>query len=86
MLVLSRKRDERVTCVLPDGRELSVAIVDIRGDKVRLGITAPASVMVHRKEVYLDIQRENRAAAQVPGEVVPAVRLGPAVEGGGATC
>jgi carbon storage regulator len=48
MLVLSRKRDERVTCVLPDGRELSVAIVDIRGDKVRLGITAPASVMVHR--------------------------------------
>ena len=56
MLVLSRKRDEQVTCVLPDGRELSVTVVDIRGDKVRLGFTAPADVAVNRHEVHADIQ------------------------------
>jgi carbon storage regulator len=53
MLVLSRHRDEVVT------------IVDIRGDKVRLGIEAPQDIPVHRQEVYEAIQRENRKAAQM---------------------
>ena len=45
-----------------------VTVVDIRGDKVRLGITAPKEISVHRKEVYDAIRRENRAAAQVKPE------------------
>lgn len=59
MLVLSRGRDE----VLMIGDDVQVTVVDIRGDKVRLGITAPSQIPVHRKEVYEAIQRENRAAS-----------------------
>lgn len=61
MLVLSRQRDETIMI----GDDIEITIVDIRGDKVRLGITAPITVPVHRKEVYLAIQRENREAAKV---------------------
>jgi carbon storage regulator len=61
MLVLSRQRDETIMI----GDDIEITIVDIRGDKVRLGITAPATIPVHRKEVYDAIQRENRAAAGV---------------------
>ena len=64
MLVLSRQRDE----VIKIGDDIEITVVDIRGDKVRLGITAPKEVMVHRKEVYDAIRRENRAAAQVKPE------------------
>lgn len=55
MLVLSRHRDETV-CI---GDDVRVTIVDIRGDKVRLGIEAPNGVGVHREEVYLAIKRNN---------------------------
>ncbi|MFW5681657.1 MAG: carbon storage regulator CsrA [Phycisphaeraceae bacterium] len=61
MLVLSRQRDE--TIMIGDGVEIT--IVDIRGDKVRLGINAPRSVAVHRKEVYEAIRRENADATDV---------------------
>jgi|GEM_PF-533572 carbon storage regulator len=54
MLVLSRKIDEEI--IIGDG--ISIMVVDIRGDKVRLGINAPRDVTVHRKEVYEAIQRE----------------------------
>lgn len=64
MLVLSRQRDETIMI----GDDVEITIVDIRGDKVRLGITAPAHIPVHRKEVYDAIQRENRAASQVKPE------------------
>ncbi len=64
MLVLSRQRDETIMI----GDEVEVTVVDIRGDKVRLGITAPKEITVHRKEVYEAIKRENRAAAQVRPE------------------
>lgn len=67
MLVLSRQRDETIMI----GDEVEVTVVDIRGDKVRLGITAPKEVTVHRKEVYEAIKRENRAAAQVRPEDLP---------------
>jgi len=63
MLVLSRKRDE--TIMIGDNIELTV--VDIRGDKVRLGIKAPSSVAVHRKEIYDAIKSENEAAAALGG-------------------
>jgi carbon storage regulator len=50
------------------GDDIEITVVDIRGDKVRLGINAPASVPVHRKEVYDAIKRENREAAGVKPE------------------
>ena len=61
MLVLSRHRDESIMI----GDDVVVTIVDIRGDKVRLGIDAPQSIPVHRQEVYDAIQRENRKASQL---------------------
>lgn len=61
MLVLSRQRDESIMI----GDNIQITVVDIRGDKVRLGIIAPTEVPVHRKEVYDAIQRENRKATEV---------------------
>jgi carbon storage regulator len=61
MLVLSRQRDESIII----GDNIVVTIVDVRGDKVRLGIDAPREVSVHRREVYEAIQRENQQAAKV---------------------
>lgn len=61
MLVLSRQRDETIMI----GDEIEITVVDIRGDKVRLGITAPTRIAVHRKEVYEAIRRENEQAAQL---------------------
>ncbi len=61
MLVLSRQRDETIMI----GDQVEITVVDIRGDKVRLGISAPTSVAVHRKEVYEAIRRENEQAARV---------------------
>ena len=56
MLVLSRQLDESIVI----GDNIVVTIVDIRGERVRLGIQAPGEVAVHRQEVYQAIQRENR--------------------------
>jgi len=61
MLVLTRKRDERIMI----GDEISLLVVDIRGDRVRLGIEAPSDVAVHRKEVYEAIQREQALEVEV---------------------
>jgi carbon storage regulator len=80
MLVLSRQRDETIMI----GDDIEVTVVDIRGDKVRLGINAPKEISVHRKEVYDAIRRENRAAAQVKpedlsgiGKISPGPQKGP---------
>jgi cytosine/creatinine deaminase len=67
MLVLARQRDETVII----GDDIEITIVDIRGDKVRLGINAPKNITVHRKEIYEAIKQESRAAAKVSG-IVPA--------------
>ena len=64
MLVLSRQRDETIMI----GDDIEVTVVDIRGDKVRLGINAPKAISVHRKEVYDAIKKENKAAAAVKPE------------------
>ena len=61
MLVLSRQRDESIMI----GDNIVITIVDIRGDKVRLGIEAPVQIPVHRQEVYEAIQRENLRASQL---------------------
>ncbi|MDI9404603.1 MAG: carbon storage regulator CsrA [Limnohabitans sp.] len=65
MLVLSRQRDETIMI----GDDVELTIVDIRGDKVRIGIKAPATVAVHRKEVYDAIRNENQQAAAFRGEL-----------------
>ena len=54
MLVLSRQKDESIII----GDDIEITIVDVRGDKVRLGITAPREISVHRREVYDAIQKE----------------------------
>ena len=64
MLVLSRQVEEEVYI---NGEQIKIKVVDIRGEKVRLGIEAPAHVSVHRKEVYDAIQRERKAAEQQQG-------------------
>lgn len=63
MLVLSRQRDETIMI----GDDIEITVVDIRGDKVRLGITAPTRIAVHRKEVYEAIRRENEQASALAG-------------------
>ncbi len=68
MLVLSRQRDESIII----GDNIVITIVDIRGDKVRLGIDAPTEIPVHRREVYEAIQRENLRASRIePKETKP---------------
>ena len=54
MLVLTRKRDESIVI----GDDVTIVVVEIRGDKVRLGITAPKEIPVHRREVYDAIHEE----------------------------
>ena len=58
MLVLSRKKNESI--VIND--DITIVVVEIRGDKVRLGVEAPKEVPVHRREVYDAIQRNEKAA------------------------
>ena len=64
MLVLSRQRDESIMI----GDDIQITVVDVRGDKVRLGINAPPHIPVHRKEVYESIKREKEATAKARGE------------------
>ncbi len=61
MLVLSRQKDESIII----GDDIEITIVDVRGDKVRLGINAPRSISVHRKEIYEAIQREKAEATKL---------------------
>jgi carbon storage regulator len=61
MLVLSRQKDQTIMI----GDMIEITVVDIRGDKVRLGITAPTKIPVHRKEVYDAIRLENEEAASI---------------------
>ena len=60
MLVLSRNKSESIMI----GDDIEITIVDVRGDKVRLGINAPRSIAVHRREIYDAIQREKAAKAK----------------------
>ena len=64
MLVLSRKKDESI--VIND--DITIMVVEIRGDKVRLGVEAPKEVPVHRREVYDAIQRATAAQKEPEGD------------------
>jgi carbon storage regulator len=61
MLVLSRKRDEKIVI----GENIVVTVVEIRGDKVRLGVEAPKEVSVHRQEVWDAIRRHSEDPARL---------------------
>ncbi|MCA9118951.1 MAG: carbon storage regulator CsrA [Planctomycetaceae bacterium] len=65
MLVLSRKKNEQI--VIGDG--IVITIVDVRADKVRIGIEAPAHVPVHRHEVYLALQKDSQSPPASVNEV-----------------
>lgn len=66
MLVLSRSRDETIMI----GDDIEITVVDVRGDKVRVGVNAPVHVPVHRKEVYEAIKRENQHASRMRPELI----------------
>ncbi len=63
MLALSRKKDEAIII----NNDIEITIIEIKGDHVKLGITAPKSVPVYRKEVYLQIQESNKESIDVQG-------------------
>jgi carbon storage regulator len=67
MLVLTRKLHQSI--VIGDGIE--VVVLEVRGEQVRIGIKAPKDVAVHRKEIYDQIQEENRSSVDVRPEDVP---------------
>ena len=59
MLALSRKKGEAIIV----NNDIEITVLEIKGDQVKVGISAPKSVPVYRKEVYLQIQAENEAVA-----------------------
>ncbi|HCM92063.1 MAG TPA: carbon storage regulator [Lachnospiraceae bacterium] len=63
MLALSRRRDESLVI----DNNIEVTILDIRGDQVKIGISAPKEIPIYRKEVYLQIQEANKQAMEVDG-------------------
>ena len=60
MLILTRKSGESITI----GDDVKITVVEVKGKQVRIGIDAPRSYMIHREEIYLSIQEENRRAAK----------------------
>ena len=67
MLVLTRKTDQSIMI----GSEIEITILEVRGEQVRVGIRAPRSVSIHRKEVFEQIAEANRDALETPVEAVP---------------
>ena len=61
MLALSRKKKESIII----GEDIEITILDIQGDQVKLGIEAPRSIPIYRKEIYIQIQEENKAASNI---------------------
>ncbi len=79
MLVLTRRVDEGDKSAICIGKDVEITLVEVRGDQVRIGVAAPRDVPVHRKEVYLQIQQENRAAAHAsPADVPKGIPAAPA--------
>jgi len=71
MLVLTRRIGERLRI----GPDIELVVLDVRGRDVRLGVTAPAAVPIHREEIYLKIQDANRAAALAQTDVTGALAV-----------
>lgn len=71
MLILSRKVDEKIKI----GNDITITLIGISGDQVKIGVEAPKEVKVFRQEVFNDIQRQNRAAAETPPSMDVFTRL-----------
>ena len=63
MLALTRKKDEALII----NNNIEITILEVKGDQVKIGISAPKEVPIYRKEVYVQIQEANKAAADVSG-------------------
>lgn len=70
MLVLTRRRDESIMI----GDEIEIKVIQARGDKVKLGIIAPSSIAVHRKEIYLAIKQANIEASMSDEKTIDVVK------------
>lgn len=64
MLILSRKIDEKIKI----GEDITITLIDVHGDQVKIGVEAPKNVKVFRQEVFDAIQKENKAAVAVSGQ------------------
>jgi len=73
MLVLSRKKGQSIII----GNDIEISVIDIQGEQVRIGINAPRTVTVYRKEVYEEIINENREAATIPvnPEIIKGIKI-----------
>ena len=67
MLVLTRKPDQSIMV----GNEIEITVLEVRGEQVRLGIRAPRTVTVHRKEVFEQIKLENQSAMSASNDALP---------------
>ena len=66
MLVLTRKLQEAIKI----SKDIEITILAVDGDQVKLGITAPKHIEIHRKEIFLSIQEENNKAAETPVKAI----------------
>lgn len=66
MLVLTRKKNEPIQI----GEDIEIKILAIEGEQIKLGIEAPQSLDIHRKEVYLEIQQQNKEALDVSSDLL----------------
>lgn len=62
MLALSRKVNESIMI----GNDIEITVLEVKGDQIKIGISAPRSVPIYRKEIYLQIQQANKEAAEAP--------------------
>ena len=65
MLALSRKINESIMI----GHDIEITVLEIKGEQVKLGINAPKNIAIYRKEIYMQIEEANKAAAE--GELTP---------------
>jgi carbon storage regulator len=81
MLNITRRRGERIVL----GDDVFVSVLEVSGQTVRLGIEAPRSVRVFREEIWLEVKRENEAAAQAANATIPDLPAPLKADSGGAT-
>ena len=65
MLALSRKVNETIVV----GNEIEITVLEIKGEQIKIGISAPKSIPIYRKEIYLQIQEENQKALEADSEI-----------------
>ncbi|MCB5934580.1 carbon storage regulator CsrA [Caldibacillus thermoamylovorans] len=70
MLILARKKGEAIQI----GNEIEITIISIQGDQVKIGIDAPKTVEVYRKEIYEQIQEENKQAATTTTNILELIK------------